>query len=198
MRILAPRRLFQIGLVLFLTGCAGVPWRGDGQIQRKNPLFVAQSDRDYLWEQVVDAVDDYFPIQREERVRQVGQILVEGRIDTYPEDGSNIFEPWRKDSVSSFEKLHSTLQSTRRRAVIRVAPAEGGYWIDVAVYKELENVQQPEHSVVVRTFPRHDGSLVRNEAGDFVKRDSSGEWIPLGRDMALEQRILQDIRARLE
>ena len=66
--------------------------------------------------QAVDAVDDYFRIEREERVRLIGGVLTEGRIDTFPIIGSTIFEPWRKDSTPGYEKVHATLQSIRRRA----------------------------------------------------------------------------------
>ena len=34
----------------------------------------------------------------------------------------------------------------RRRAVVRVIPAQGGHWVDVAVFKELEDVVKPEHA----------------------------------------------------
>jgi hypothetical protein len=38
----------------------------------------------------VDAVDDYFRIEREERVRLIGGVLTEGRIDTFPITGSTV------------------------------------------------------------------------------------------------------------
>ena len=43
-------------------------------------------------------------IRREHRVRMVGHVLMEGTIDTFPTIGSTLFEPWRRDSVSGFEK----------------------------------------------------------------------------------------------
>ena len=65
----------------------------------ENPLFVPPMDRELLWNQTVDAVDDYFRIEREERVRLIGGVLTEGRIDTFPTIGSTILEPWRRDST---------------------------------------------------------------------------------------------------
>ena len=111
----------------------------------QNPMLVAVADRDLLWDQVVDALDDYFMIQREERVRQVGDVLLEGRIETFPVGGATLLEPWRKDSTPGPERLQSTLQSIRRRAVVRVTPTGGGYFIDLAVYKELEDLASPQH-----------------------------------------------------
>src|SRR5271167_2776179 len=51
---------------------------------QSNPAFVPVMDRDLVWDQVVDVVDNYFQIAREERVRLVGDLLTEGRLDTYP------------------------------------------------------------------------------------------------------------------
>ena len=56
----------------------------------ENPLFVPPLDRELLWNQTVDAVDDYFRIEREDRVRLIGGVLTEGRIDTFPMIGSTM------------------------------------------------------------------------------------------------------------
>lgn len=163
----------------------------------ENPMFVPAMDREFLWTQAVDAVDDYFRIEREERVRLIGGILTEGRIDTFPITGSTIFEPWRKDSTPGYEKVHATLQSIRRRGTMRVIPTEGGYLLDVMVHKELEDLDKPEHATAGGATLRHDGSIVRQE-GAAGRYSVTLGWIPLGRDMTLEQRILADLRARLD
>jgi len=162
----------------------------------ENPLFVPITDREFLWLQIVDTVDNYFKIKREERVRLVGDVLLEGRIETFPAVGSTMLEPWRKDSTHGFERLHATLQSVRRYAIVRVSPTDGGYLVDVAVHKELEDVERPEHSTVGHAAVRHDSSLVRNEQ---QPSDSpvTWRWIPVGRDASLEQRILSEILGRV-
>jgi hypothetical protein len=162
----------------------------------ENPLLVPIADREFLWLQVVDTVDDYFKIKREERVRLVGDVLLEGRIETFPTDGSTLLEPWRRDSTRGFEKLHATLQSVRRYAIVRVVPTDGGYLVDVAVHKELEDVDRPERATVGHAVERHDSSLVRSEQ---QPRDSpfTWRWIPVGRDASLEQRILSETRGRV-
>jgi hypothetical protein len=162
-----------------------------------NPMFVPALEREFLWSQAVDAVDDYFRIEREERVRLIGGVLTEGRIDTFPITGSTIFEPWRKDSTPGYEKVHATLQSIRRRGTIRVIPTEGGYLLDVIVQKELEDLDKPEHATAGGATLRHDGSIVRQEGASGRYSVTLG-WIPLGRDVTLEQRILADLRARLD
>jgi hypothetical protein len=184
--------------IVAFSGCNNLFHRqaapGTGAIQ--NPLFIPAVDRELLWNQTVDAIDDYFRIEREERVRQIGGVLTEGRIDTFPSTGSTIFEPWRRDSTPGYEKFHATLQSIRRRATMRVIPVEGGYLLDVVVQKELEDLDKPEHATAGGATLRHDGTIVRQQ-GPPGRYSITLGWIPIGRDMTLEQRILADISARL-
>lgn len=160
-----------------------------------NPLLVTSMDSEFVWDQVVDVVDDYFRIMHEERARLAGD---EGMLETYPRSGSTIFEPWNSDSVTPYERWEATLQSIRRRAIVRVIPTQGGYLIDVEVYKELENVPRPESGAIslanAQTL-RNDDALVRltNPVGG---QEPSAGWLGLGRDVALEQVILGGIQAR--
>jgi hypothetical protein len=191
---------FRLGalLVLGACGCAvnPAPLPPAAATLSENPALVPVADRDLLWITAVDVLDDYFTIDREEPVRQLGEVLTEGRIDTFPQIGSTIFEPWRGDSANSYEKIESTLQSIRRQAVVRVVPASGGFLIDVAVFKELEDVPRPERSTVGQATLRHDNSLDRS-ALPVGERLTSAGWIPVGRDIALEQQILCQLKARL-
>lgn len=163
----------------------------------QNPMHVPLSDREFLWNQLVDTVDDYFEIEREERVRLVGNVLTEGQLETFPQPGATALEPWRGDSSPGFERQQATLQSIRRRAVATVRPqVDGGYLVEVIVYKELEDVSQPEFSTVSPDGLRHDGTLERRARDPFGKPITLG-WIAIGRDTTLEQRILAQLRGRL-
>ena len=164
-----------------------------------NPALVTALDRDLVWDQVVDVVDDYFRIQHEERVRLVGDLLTEGMLVTYPRSGSTIFEPWNHDSVTPYEKLESTLQSIRRHATVRVMPAQAGYMVEVQVYKELEDVPIPETGAVSLANSqalRNDDALQRVTNPVGGAQPTLG-WIGIGRDTALEQVILAKIQERL-
>lgn len=163
----------------------------------QNPMYVPLSDREVLWNELVDTIDNYFRIQREERVRLVGGVLTEGTIETFPLPGATALEPWRQDSTRGFEGAYATLQSIRRRAVAHVRPqSDGGYRVEVAVYKELEDLSQPEHSTVSLESLRHDSTLKRPKKKLYGGPTTLG-WIPVGRDTALEQRILTELRQRL-
>jgi len=163
----------------------------------ENPLFFPVADRELLWNQLVDALDDYFRIEREQRVQEVGGVLTEGRITTFPTNGATYLEPWHRDSTPGFEKLHATFQSLRRRAEARVMPRNNGYFVEVVVYKELEDISQPEGATVRGSSMRHDGSLARNETPDPNGPVTLG-WICLGRDIGLEQQILAELQARMQ
>lgn len=168
------------------------------------PLFVPVADRELVWNQVVDEIDNYFDIEREDRVRLAGNVLTEGTITTYPRIGSSILEPWHRDSSAGYEKLLSTLQTVRRRATVRVIPTNGGYLIDVAVFKELEDRFAADHIGVGSAPLRYDDSLVRydarNENDQMLFEDpppGALGWLPLGRDPQLEHRILENVAGRL-
>jgi len=161
-----------------------------------NPAWIPAADHHFVWESVVDVIDDYFArFEREEPVRLIGNTLTEGRLDTFPEVSRTLFEPWRGDVGGGRERLESTLQSMRRRAVVRVIPAQQGFWVDVAVLKELEDVARPEHATAGAATFRYDDSLtrvVKPVGGQEVRQG----WIPKGRDTALEQRILGRLQQR--
>lgn len=189
-------------VMLVAAGCAGgapyyeAPMSMPVQTCYQNPVFVAGPNHDRLWETLVDVVDDYFKIEREEPVRQIGGVLTEGRLDTYPEVGATLFEPWHCDSVGPEERLESTLQSIRRYAQVKVTPDRGGYWVNVTVFKELEDVMRPAHSSAGAATFRNDGSLTR--VTDPIKdQDIHEGWIPQGRDAPLENQILADLQSRL-
>ncbi len=199
------RRFIPVGLLaLVLSGCAtyapgppidGPMWPAAGVLY-DNPVLLPIGDHVCVWEAVVDVVDDYFKIEREEPVRHVDGILTLGRLETFPEVGSTIFEPWRRDSANSYEKLESTLQTIRRQATVRVTPAEGGYWAEVVVFKELEDVVQPAHATAGAATFRNDSSLTR-VVSPIGEQEINEDWIPKGRDMALEQRIIEQLLARV-
>lgn len=149
-----------------------------------------------MWSQVIDTVDDYFRVVREQPLQASRDIVLEGRVETAYRTGSSLFEPWRKDSTKGFERLQSTLQSIRRRAIITVRPEAGGYTVMVQVDKEIEDVDHEQFASEGAVTSRLDGSVVEN--GDFLDDEPRTlGWISLGRDVTLEQQILQEIVSRV-
>jgi hypothetical protein len=167
-----------------------------GQQQLANPLVVSMMDRWLVMDQVSDELDNYFKIYREERIRVMDGIMSEGWIETHPKAGGTLLEPWRQDSTAGFEKLHATLQSVRRFAKVRVIPAGNAYQVDVKVFKELEDLDQPVGAAVGGQIFRHDSALDVERTVSELQGRSAG-WIPMGRDVSLEQLILRNIQSRL-
>ena len=154
-------------------------------------------DRWLVMEQISDELDDYFRIFREERIRMHDGILSEGRIETHPKIGSTLLEPWRRDSLVGFERLHATLQTVRRFAKVRVVPAGDRFLVDLQVFKELEDLDQPLGSGISGEILRTDSTLDIDRESQGLADPSNG-WIPLGRDVLLEQQILRNIQTRLQ
>ena len=109
----------------------------------KNSVVIPPIDAEVVWTQMVDVVDDYFKISSEQRVIFSNGVPAEGRIDTFPQTGSTLLEPWRGDSIGFRERLESTLQSIRRIGTVRLVPDPGGWRIETVVVKELENMPRP-------------------------------------------------------
>ena len=165
-------------------------------IVANNPTLIPNEDRDLVFETVLDVLDDYFKVDEEVPVRLEGDVLVEGRIETFPRSGSTVLEPWGRDAVNFYERLEGTLQSIRRRAVVRVIPAEGGFLVDVVVTKELEDVLRPEAGSASRAANLRNDNSLRRYVDPVTGTQPTLGWILLGRDVALEQKLLVEMASR--
>ncbi len=144
-----------------------------------NPVLIPITDPQCAWEAVADVIDEYFKIEHEEPVRQIGDMLTEGRLTTFPQVSPTLLEPWRRDTAGEYERLENTLQTMRRYAVVRVLPAEGGHWVDVAVFKELEDLPRPEHASAGAATFRYDSSFTR-VINPLTGEQVTLNWIPEG------------------
>jgi hypothetical protein len=176
----------------------------------KNSVVIPPLNAEAVWTQMVDVVDDYFKIAAEQRVVFSNGVPAEGRIDTFPQTGSTLLEPWRGDSVGFRERLESTLQSIRRTASMRLIPDPAGWRIETVVLKELEYLPRPMRSTTGGASFRNDDSLYRygtplptlgQQVGDQPRPVANPTpnlgWIPLGRDALLEQKMQSLLLARL-
>lgn len=174
----------------------GLPRQPKVEGRLPNPLYVSSSNPDAAWETLAREVSRYAPIRNEERVQLAGTMLTEGRIETQWAAGSTIFEPWRRDSAGAFNRWQSTLQTIRRKTTLRVIPAAGGYEIDARVDKQLEDLNRPERASAGAASIRNDSALPSDRVTPIDPIEDSGRWIDIGRDEALEQRILKKIARR--
>ncbi|MFM7521875.1 MAG: hypothetical protein ACKO9B_15610 [Planctomycetota bacterium] len=178
--------------------------------QPGNSVVIPPLDAELVWGNLVDIVDDYFKVQAEQRAVFTDGIPTEGRIDTYPQTGATLLEPWRGDSIGFRERLESTLQSIRRAATVRMIPDPAGWRLEVVVLKELENLPRPMRATAGGASFRNDSSLYRygtplptlgQQVGDqprpVANPTAAIGWIPIGRDPLLEQRLLARVVGRL-
>ena len=161
-----------------------------------NPVMLPPTEDNFVWLQVVDVVDDYFHIRSEQPVQNRGDIILDGRLETSYRVGASLSEPWRKDSTSGFERLQSTFQSIRRKAIVVVRPDGAAYELEVVVHKELEDTDRSQYATEGASAIKRENTIVRTDDGVDDTPRTLG-WIPLGRDASLEQVILQDILGRI-
>jgi hypothetical protein len=179
-------------------------------LTKSNSVVIPPIDAEVVWQQMVDTMDDFFKIQSEQRVVFANGIPAEGRIDTYPQTGATLLEPWRGDSVGFRERLESTLQSIRRSGSMRLIPDPSGWRVEAVVLKELENLPRPMRATAGGASFRNDDSLYRygtplatlgQQVGDQPRPVANPTpnlgWIPLGRDPLLEQKMLGKVLGRL-
>jgi hypothetical protein len=176
----------------------------------KNSAVIPPLDAELVWARLVDVVDDYFKVAAEQRVVFSNGVPAEGRIDTFPQTGATLLEPWRGDSVGFRERLEATLQSIRRIGTVRLIPDPAGWRIETVVLKELEYLPRPMQATAGGASFRNDDSLYRygtplptlgQQVGDQPRPVAAPTpnvgWIPLGRDPLLEQRMLAKMLAKL-
>jgi len=150
-----------------------------------NPVYIPLGPLAYglVFEKVYDVISEYFEIAYANRY--------DGRIETFPRIAPGVEQPWKPGSPDFAQRLLATLQSIRHRAIILIQPADnGGFFVDVKVFKELEDVPRPLRATAGSASFRSDNTLERQfEVVDATVVDSS--WIPLGRDVKLEQVLVK-------
>jgi hypothetical protein len=190
-------------LALLPAGCATGPLL-DNPLRLPGPAGAANADgivvaagpgRTYpeVFDAVLDAVDDYFPIANANRY--------EGRILGEPVLAPGCEQPFRRGSPDLYERLLASFQAYRYRCEVRIQEADpSGYFVQVVVRKELKDYPTPsglftgvplfgDLSAVGR-----DQFLVVGPDVTSPITDPADRWIPKGRETAIEQAILEQIR----
>src|SRR3954451_25321936 len=115
--------------------------RTDKVIPPENPVYLPQGPMAYaqVFEKVLDVVDDFWEIAYANRY--------DGRIETFPAVAPGLEQPWKPGSPDFQQRLLAYLQSIRHRAIVLITTADdGGYFVDVKVLKELEDLPNPSRS----------------------------------------------------
>jgi hypothetical protein len=183
------------GIAVLTGGCASGPLLDNPVVLRPkpdvaidNPVYVPQGPVSYgnVFEKVISVVTEYFEIRYSNRYS--------GEIITFPRIAPGLEQPWKRGSPDLAQRFEATLQTIRHRAEIKIDPApDGGFFVSVTVYKELEDLERPIRQTAGAASFRTDNPLERQyEVVDPLVFES--RWIPLGRNVPMEQAILEKIR----
>ena len=159
----------------------------------ENPVLIElpfdQGGYAKVYEKTRGILCDYFVIAAESRK--------EGHFLTQPRIAPGFEQFFKPGSPSYDERLLATLQTVRNWAEVKISDAEGGgYFIDVKVYKEMEDLPVPVRATAGAAIFRSSPTVERQfEVVEPIV--TAGNWFPLipqYRDEAFEQAILQKLK----
>lgn len=176
---------YVLAVAISLAGCASP----QTTMVPPTPVYIPAANQEVLWERVVDVLHEYhFEIAREDRQ--------DGLIETQYKIGASLQEPWHPDAVGLANRLEGTLQSIRRRVLVRLTPDQGGYLVSVEVFKEIEDLQGlAANSAGGATF--QEATPLQRDLNLVVGQSAPSGWLPLGRDPLLEHDMMARIRQAL-
>ena len=160
-------------------------------VELHNPLMLTAVNEDVAWEQTIDVLHEFlFEIDRENRQTR--------SIETKYKVGSGLLEPWHTESVGLASRLESTLQSMRRKVIITLSPVQQGsqysYTVQVIAIKELEDLDAiVANSPGGATF--QESTPLNRDLNQILGQSRPSGWIPQGRDLLLEQTVLNRLQA---
>jgi hypothetical protein len=183
------------GLLMTMAGCATPPafveptplsLPDDVVVVAENPVFIplGKLQYGYVFESCLKTLLDYgFEIMESNRY--------DGRIETMPRIAPGLLNCIKPGSPDLRERLLATTQTYRHRVSLIIQPAENsGYFIEVIVRKELEDLPKPVRGTVGGAVFRSENTVERQfEVIDPIFFEP--KWIYKGRDVALEQEIIR-------
>jgi hypothetical protein len=121
-----------------------------------------------------------------------------GVIRTRPLRGGQFFEPWRSDNAGGFNAAESNLQSLQRTVEITFQPQQTGICLQCEVNTQRLSLPEVPIEGYYSTPALYTASSRSSQALD-VDNDQLEKmrWTDLGRDTALEQKILQRIQQKI-
>jgi hypothetical protein len=162
--------------------------RPNPEITVENPVWVPSGPAAYgpVFENVLDIVAGYFEIRYANRY--------DGHIDTFPRIAPGFGQIWKPGSPDGYQRLQATLQTIRHRCEVQIDPAQdGGFFVNVIIYKELEDLARPTRATAGAAA--FQGEMTQNRTFEVIDPTVfESNWIPLGRDAEFEQTILQRLK----
>lgn len=150
---------------------------------------VAPDDFELVWEQSLRALRKLgFQPDRQDRANRT--------IATTPETSGQWFEWWRSDVADEYSMAESSVQTVQRQVKVEFGkPAQPGGAITVDVEVRVFRLDRPERQVTTASsaFNIFSARVPTVEGEPPEGSASAVQWIALGRDVAMEQRVLDRI-----
>jgi hypothetical protein len=186
------RCFWSLTLAALLSGCASVEVTplvpaGAPYVEDANPVYVPLAHYGKVYEAVLQTLDD-FGFEWPDGNRY------DGRIETRPRTAPGLGFFLKPGSPDLYERLLATTQSYRHRVIVKIdAAVQGGFFVQVIALKELEDLPRPIRSSVGSAIFRLDADI--NRTAEVVDLNVfEPNWIPRGRDAALEQELIRRLK----
>jgi len=171
------------------AGCAK-PRHGELLSARAIVVVEPSAEADGVWEAIQDTLRRHrFQLDRVDRAA--------GVITTMPETSQHYFEFWRDDVATTRDAWEASLNPIRRWVEVTLSPAGEGTWsgISVAVYKERLSSPDRQFNSTGAAY-QYFGDSLPSTTGHYRVTVEHDRWLSLGRDPAMEDRLLREIIER--
>lgn len=155
-----------------------------------HPISVIDApQQDALWDATQDVLRRHgLPLDRVDRVA--------GVMTTFPVTSQHWFEVWRKDVATFRDVMESSMNPIRRWVAVTFAKDDNEAWTEVAVVVHKERLSSPDRQFNSSgsAYQYFSGNLP-STTGQFRVTTADDRWLDLGRDPAMEDRLLRRIIA---
>ncbi len=148
---------------------------------------INQDELDTLW-------DASLSVLRKHEFLPDRQDRAQGVITTHPTTSRQWGEVWRHDLADNYSKMESSVHTVQRQATVRFT--RGTEWslsVQVDVYRL--NVPDSQITTASSAFQAFSGVLPDAEGTQQIIGTARRQWVPIGRDAAMEDRLLSRILA---
>ena len=173
--------------MIFLLGCVQNPT----SVPAPHPIVCPATDQAQVLAAAQQAITGmHFVIDQID--------LQTGYIKTLPLSGAQGFELWRSDSVGMFNAVEANLHSLRRIAELNITQHDKNIHINCVVATQRLTLPDRQVSSSAHAYRIHsDSSRSIQRLKLTPEQERNMEWIDLGPDHRLAQRILDRIRQQL-
>jgi len=172
---------------LVLAGGCHSPGQHDFTSTRSASIADPSEEADRLWAAIQETLRrNRFELDRVDRRS--------GIITTLPEGSQHVFEFWRRDVATSYDFWEATINPIRRWVEVTVALDADRQWENVSAVVHKERLSSPD-----RQFNRSGAAMqffgdnLPSTTGLVRVADTHDRWLDLGRDSALEDRLLAEM-----